>query len=252
MVLAAALVCLTNLGAMGMSALNRTSVDSALTLTQRELSVARPGDSMTLLRIVWVQPSPSWFGPEHAARAGFDTSVAPSAPAADRHYQRQLQRNVYVVLEYDGPAWISYRDAVLKREPTNVGAFSGPEVADQRVTRQLAIEAHTRLLAVDIDADPARLRGKYPEASQYLIARARAAVDVTPERNTRRMITVRVLELMPSELNVPRPFSETVRELTRADTPGHPSASASLPRFTVDVKYGRFYQPWISDVRSSR
>jgi hypothetical protein len=248
---AIALVCLTNLGALGMSALNRASLDGSLTLTEREMRLVRPRDSVTLLRIMWVQPSSSWFGVKQAERAGFDTSVSPTAPGAELHYRRQLPREVYVALECDGPALIAYRDAVLKRDPPNIGAFNRFD-STQPPTRERAMDAHTRLVAVALDADPTRLRTEYPEASQYLISRARVGVDLSVETDNRRTIVARIVQLLPAELNVPRPFSEILRDLTRPDTRDRPDNGLVSPRFAVDVKYGRSHQPWIEDLRSHR
>jgi hypothetical protein len=262
-VVACVLVVGTNLGALGRAALNRSSVDSGTVLTERELRPVQSAASVTQLGIQWMQPSPDTFDAAQLERAGFETSVDPAAPHADLYYRRQLQRDVYVALEYDGPSWIAFRDHLLT---DSHDVPSSPEPAHQ-AERQTAlterIEGHTRLFAVAIDGDARRLRAAFPDRAQYLIARARVSVSVHTDAQRRRRVAARIRELMPGRVNVPRPFSSTLRELTQGTTGGPPDGRAlpvpariatgwPPPRFVAELKYGRFQEPWISDLRPFR
>jgi hypothetical protein len=246
---AVALVCATNLGALGVGALNRSSAESTVTLTERELRLVHPAASITQLRLNWAQPSPLAFGADAAGRAGFDTSVDPSAPGGDTHYRRQLQRDAYVALEYDGDAWAGYRDTVLRRQPPAINALTPRQIQEQRASIDQVVAGHSRLFAVGMDADPLRLRAQFPERSRHLIARARVSVSVEGDP---RGIVAHVVQLMPGEINVPRPFSVTLRDLTQAAAYGYSDTLVHQPRFAAEVKYGRRYEPWIADVRPLR
>jgi hypothetical protein len=194
---------------------------------------------------------------------GFDTSVDPASAGAEVHYRRQLHRDVYVALEYDGPAWIRFRDSVILHDSAPPALLDPAQVAQQRAARAETVEGHTRLFAVGIDADARRLRAAFPERAQYLIARARAFVSIHTERDGRRLLAGSIRQLMPSVVYVPRPFSATLRDLTQANTDG-PSRTppprvptritAGWPalRFSAELKYGRFHTPWISDLRPLR
>lgn len=245
---AIALVCVTNLGALGLGALNRSSAESTVTLTERELRLVHPAASITQLRINWMQPSPLAFGVDAAARAGFDTSVETWRRDADAHYRRQLDREVYVALELDGNAWAAYRDTMLRKQPPDIDALSPAEIQQRRTSIAQTIAGHSRLFAVGIDADPTRLRAEFPDRSQYFIARARVSVSLDNPGVAGRIVA-HIIQLLPGEVNVPRPFSVTLRDLTQAASYGYSDTLPHPARFAADVKYGRRYEPWIADVR---
>jgi hypothetical protein len=233
--LVTALVCAANLAALGRGAYNRSAVEAEHTLSSRELQFADPGEesTVTTVRLTWVHEGPLVFRRDAAERAGFDCSVPPDDSGADRFYARQLQREAYVALEYEGPAWQRYRQSQEERLK-ELGSTARPQVAG------------TRLVAVDVDRDARALRRRHPDRSRYVISRARMRVYVTatPEVPPRRVIVASISQLIPSVLNVPRPLSGTLRELMRrADA--RANRGPDDPRYRVTLRYGRSYEPWI-------
>jgi len=65
----------------------------------------------------------------------------------------------------------------------------------------------------------------------------------------KRLPALSVRSVEPSQINVPRPFSTTVRKLTGDAWPAYGDALASGPRYSVQLRDGRLHEPWIVDVR---
>jgi hypothetical protein len=234
----AALVCAVNLAALGHAAYNRRGIEADVTMTSRELRYENPGDESTVmtLRIMWVQEDPLMFRRDAVERAGFDCHIAPDAPDAARFYGRQPQRQVYVALEYDGPAWQRHR------------------AAQEETLKQLGPSGRaplmgTRLVTVDVDTDPAALRQRYPDRARYVISRARMQVHVsrTAEPRPRPIVVGLIRQLIPSVINVPRPLSGHLRDLMR-NANARANLGADDPRYRVTLRYGRLHEPWVLGV----
>lgn len=76
-------------------------------------------------------------------------------PEAYRNMHEELNRNAYLVLEYDGPAWREWRDKL----PPGVSYRLTPEHLNQT----------SRLVLIDVGPDAAALRRKYPDTKRILI-----------------------------------------------------------------------------------
>lgn len=247
---AAAVMCATNLVALGLGALNRRNPpDTAIALTERELRFRDVGaeSTATLLRLEWVARNDVGFPCDRMRPLGFSCLDTPLRLGSDDRSLRQLQRNGYAVLEYDGPAW---QQVVKQREAHAIDSAARNTSPTPRVNR-FPLNDQTRLVAVDIGADPAGLRRMYPDATRYIITAARIALRSTSgPPPTHVTLSGYIVELLPSTINVPRPFSAIVREAaaTRSDQ----APESWRPRYTVSLRYGRFLEPWIVDVRPLR
>src|SRR5262245_32902856 len=101
---AIALVIAANGLLLLLGAVNRAGrPDASVRLTERELSLGRPGEgaSVTELDLVWEQrgdwlrDSAGWFDREKLAALGFDCEMPPTAPAAPSRYGKALPRKAY-------------------------------------------------------------------------------------------------------------------------------------------------------------
>lgn len=246
--LAALLVVFTNLAALGLAALNRHIAESDIVLTERELPFVDDG-SVTSLQINWMQPAPDALTGDMVSRAGFRTDRRPSDPGADEYYSRQLQRDVFVALEYDGPAWSRYRELLQRQSPA--GGSATPQPGPDASQLQEIIDGHTRLFVVDVDMDAHRLRSRHPDRRRYVISTARVNVMLWGTGNN-RVPALSVRQLEPSSINVPRPFSTMLRAIAGPSRSPHGSGPDARPRYEVHLHYGRFHEPWMSDVRASK
>jgi hypothetical protein len=245
---AAAIVCLTNVGALSLAAINRTGApDAEITLTERELQLARSSESTaTAVRLTWVQrfdPEGEWLTCPKLAAIG--VSCAPRTPgeATSRWYAREPPRSAYVVFEYDGPAWQAYRAVEARRLAESARTYqnAAPDI-------EATLARYSHLVAIDAGRDPAALRGRYPDGRRYLIVAAHIAIyPETGAANVRLRGTI--TEVTPATINVPRPFSSTFESML----PYNFVASAdSAPRYWVTLRFGRFHEPWVVNAGLSR
>jgi uncharacterized protein DUF4824 len=246
---AAAVVCATNLGALALGALNRRDAsEPAIVLTERELRFRDFGaeSTATLVRLDWTPRDDAGFPCDRLRPLGFSCPDPPVSVGSDVRSLRQPQRNGYAVLEYDGPAW---QDVMKRREAQAADSPARNASPTQRLSR-LSADNHSRLVAIDIGPDAASLRRAYPDATRYIITASRIAIRSTSGPAPSQVTTLSgyIVELLPSTINVPRPFSPIVRGAVATRSPtGSPESWA--PRYTVTLRYGRSLEPWIVDLR---
>ena len=185
---------------------NRSGGREAIVLSEREVFVfPRTDDNTTAkLSLSWQPPSmrrDTWFNAEKLARLGFDTRVAGRGSQSPR----QLPRDVFVVLELDGPAWRAFLEERLERVVPPPGVRT---LADE------LREKGSRLVVVDADPDAAVLEARYPDARRYLITAgtARSQVVFMPDQSPYVVGTID--RIMPQQIHVPR---EWATQLPRYD-----------------------------------
>jgi hypothetical protein len=248
---AAAVVLAANAFALAHVYRNRSAQpDAEIVLTARELSYyARSSsdeDSEVALYLVWNDtvnlPWPSqesdyrpWLDLEGLRRLGFDCSVDPASPAADTFYTRQRPRQAYVALEFDGPAFLEWRDRYNRARSHAIEEklLAGGGQND--------IEP-SHLVPVDADLDAAALRARHPDRSSVIILPA--VIGVTrqyllfrrqdPAARPQARLHGFIREI-PSTIHVPRPFSDLFR-------------SGKTPPYRVRLRYGASFEPWVAGV----
>jgi hypothetical protein len=249
--IAIAIVVAANVLALGGAAWNRGGEpDAILELTERELELppAKPENTALVLWLRWSDPSnervsspqrqasspakqssrplsadarvASWFDRARLEAVGFDCGL----PLDDAHrarYRAMPPRRVYAVLEYDGEAWRSLERSIVANgeDPSRL----------------------SRLMVVDAGLDRAALRVRWPDRRRAVVVPATAVLLVDRAEDGRLSLRGRIVEVYPSQLNVPRP-------LNRALAPLQPrAAEPARGRYRVKVAWGRS-DPWIEDV----
>jgi hypothetical protein len=276
LVAGAALVLLANAVALTGVYLNRSGeAESRLVLSQRELgtpwSWVRTKDNSGLaLTLNWrVNDAnageyfassfainggvPDWLDETRMAALGFDAVGAAADPASRRRLERQLPRDVLLVLELGGPAW----QQALQRAQENAARHEAARLANadskefaakaKRAQEQARREEthNSRLFAVDAGLDRAALRAKYPDRSRYLIVKGTLRPRlVTRDKKSRIGGYISVLSV--TQINVPhamRPGLEPalLAHKRTADDPG--------PRFEAVLAVGQRLEPWLESVR---
>lgn len=234
---AAAVVLVANAVVLSNVAQNRRGQPTNLiSLTSRELPVrpADPEGGLFFTGIAYQEGSIlEWFDARKLASLGFDMSVAIDDPAAQRHYRRQRARQVFVVLEYDGEAakqWRSQHEArILSTAP-----------GQNRTTLENEREWHTRLFAIDVSADYASARARYPDLHKYLIVPCTAGVSFWEESargKLNRYVRGYLGRLLVGQIHVPARFAA---ELIG---PRRPEVTWSAPAFEVTLRYGQRFEP---------
>lgn len=244
-----AIVVLSTLAAGWHAWRNRSEETSRLTLTSRELTSWRVSDEddsgislsvhpqMRFLPVKTGTLQTPWLDRATLIDLGFDCHVDPREKDAAAHYQRQLPRDVFVVFEYEGPAWQAYLDERTKTDTS------------ERRTENLEFlrTGESRLVPIDASRDAATLRQRYAAPGRYLITRARVRVQLHSEPRTAPRLDAYITDVLPREVYVPRPHSDTLKRLM---TPARGRGlQPRAPYFDVDIHYGHHFEPWVTDVR---
>jgi len=247
LIVSAAIIVIANVFALAHGVSNRMGTpDAEITLTNRELQYfnrsTADDDSGITLHLAWTNPDgfpwpvrvenrAIWLDQQRLERLGFDCSVNPASADAQRYYQRQRPRQVFVALEYDGAAWRAWV------------AANDRAVAEQRTKPQFSdsidVGAYfSHLVAVDADLDPVKLRALYPDRTAVVILPAVVAVTLRSDPSPR---ITGLIQQLPSSIYVPRPFSDEFRR--------HQGGAFNKDlSYRVRLRYGASLEPWVTGV----
>ncbi len=267
LIAAAILIALSNAVVLVHAARNRSGArDSALVLTNRELSYyGDPDDSGVVLHLEWLVPRsmmfttlldrdeepPPLIDDEKLVKLGFDVSVEPTDERAGSFYARQTPRTAFAALELDGPAWREWAESRRRFErerPKFPEEASSVRLATAAADVETEIRASTRLVIVDVDRDAADLRARHPDRDTVAIVPAVIGIEArgastTSSKSAPRPARVQgVVRRLPSEIHVPKPFSDALREL------GPAYDGSDEPRYRVRVEWGSLHEPWVAGV----
>lgn len=257
-----ALIMITNAVALLGVAANRSGEpESVLKLTQRELQPPYWGmsseNSGMSLRLSWRVPSadrswnysysggaPDWLDQATMESLGFDVSTAKGIEDNYRWTNRQLGKEVLLVLEMDGQG---YQQA-LQRTRQNAAEQEArlaatPEVEElKRKAKQAQDELkreeqdNSRLFAVDAGLSQVELRTKYPDRNRYAIVRAQ----VRPwSSGAQGKIVGYIDSISIDAINVPY---EHRTMFERRVAVAQPSARQG---FEASVAFGQRLEPWL-------
>ena len=272
----AALILLANAVALTGVYFNRSGEpESRMTLSQRELGMSwgrgmAKDNSGLALGLNWRVSdgnavdysyggfgyhggTPDWLDESRMKALGFDVAMVAEDSAGRRRFERQLPREVLLVLELAGPAWQQAleraRQNSVRHEAARQANADSKEFAEKakRALEQLKLEekANSRLFAVDVGLERSALRARYPDRSRFLILKATLRPRLeTHDRKTR--VTGYVSELAVKQINVPhalRPVLEPVLRQQRN------SADDPTRHFEATLAVGQRLEPWIESVR---
>jgi len=263
-----AIVLAVNAIALGGVAYNRSGKpDSVLQLSQRELHEPnvwqREKDSSGVtLHIQWRVPvrttsananaealqrlsygmssgQPDWLDTDKLASLGFDIRPPLRSPDDSDNYDRQPRREVFLVMEFDGPA---YRQS-LARAQRFMATITGKDAIEEARTALLKEEQEsTRLFIVDAGLDADALRAKYPDRTHYTIVRGTIRPHWSSERSGSRLLAS-IEELSVEAINVPRVLQPVF--LNAAGQVVTPSDDAKRAPFAAVVAFGKRQEPWM-------
>ena len=249
------IIAVTNIVALAGVAYNRSGdPESTLQLGNRELHVPaswgfESENSGMALRFSWrvlgKKPDedqadrsyfpissgpPEWLNAAKMAELGFDVSPIDGARDSRTRYSRQLRKEVFLVLELDGPA---YQEMLARAEANAARAANGRDQLNRERNES------TRLFVVDAGLDADTLRAKYPSRSRHAIVRGTVRPWVVWDDNE-ATLSGDVSALSVEQLNVPlafrAPFEPHYERRSRR--------AVGVP-FTLSVAFGRRLEPWI-------
>lgn len=269
-----ALLVATNAIVLGGALYNRSGEPEAtLRLSERELRLPyrwgfQRENSGIALDVVWrVLRAPKrddnsflytegtpWLDKAKLVELGFDMSRSPFTDGGRRYYAKQLPREAFLVLDFDGAAYrTALRRAEERAKRAADRAAASPAVAElksalERANRDVEDEREkdSRLFVIDAGLDGAALRARYADRSHYAIVRG--IVRLTTERRGSDSIPVGyVSSLSVSDLNVPAEHRAPFASAYKGSDVGAPDAG----KYEVGVAFGKRLEPWITDLRRS-
>ncbi len=211
----------------------RGEPEAEVDLTSRELSrdYVRGDDSRVSMTLHWQNTAPeypefhappSWFNEQKLKETGFDVREATHGS------QNSRTREVFVALEFDGPAWQHW----LEQREANLRSLQQAEIQTQmEVQRRTA----SRLVAIDVGLDPEALRRRYPDRKRVIVLRGLARA-ILESGGHLAFLRGAITQISNDEVNVPMPFSELI-------------SIAPVNSYAVTLRVGQRYEPWISDLR---
>lgn len=200
--------------------------------------------------------TPEWLDEPRMKAFGFDVAPVAEGGEGRRRFERQLPRQVLLVLELAGPAW----QQALERAGQNAARHEAARQANadskefiekaKRAQEQLQREeqVNSRLFAIDAGLDRSALRAKYPDRGRFLILKATVRPRLET-RNRKTRVAGYVSELAVSRINVPHALRPTLEPVLR-----QPSRTALTPgaHFEATVAVGQRLEPWIEALSVSR
>ena len=250
--------------------------ESRLALSQRELTmpwgwgIAKENSGLAV-SLNWrvIDPSvgefggygfsggtPDWLDETRMAALGFDTSLPAEGTFGRRRFERQLPREVILVLELAGPAWQQAveraRQNAARHEAASLANAGSKEFAEKakRAQEQLKREeiSNSRLFAIDAGVDRAALRARYPDRGHYLILKGTVRPRLaTQDKKTR--VTGYVSALAVTQINVPHALRPVLEPALRKHKR---TADDPAPHFDAVIVVGQRLEPWIESVLVTR
>lgn len=254
--LAIVLVLLANGLLLAGVAWNRVGeAEAVLVLTERELAMPyrRWGNRESTglaLSIRRADGEAEWLDRDKLEALGFEPDRFLRGLEAGR---RSVERRVFVVLEFDGPAFedrlTEQADRVARVRGEVTAGTADPqrlEAAEFELDR-LRTSA-SRLVLVDAGTAAAPLRRKYPDESRHAVMRAlvRMYAYAVPGEDVEPVVRGRVGALLPEDVHVPRRHHAALRRATGDGHGGHDAP----PRYRVVLKFGRRFEPWVAGIEA--
>lgn len=200
-----------------------------------------------------------WLTSDKLKALGFRISDDKSE-AGKRHDQKLLPKDVYVVLEFNGPGYqTSLRQAGEKASRAAEAAAADPAdrklQIDARYSQKLAEstrDQETRLYCVDAGLDPDALRRVYRDPFIYAVVRGTIRPSVVERQGSWRVVG-RLSGVRIDNINVPLSYRSVFAGIKRFNyRAGIPEGISGLApdqstsrHYTVTVDWGRRLEPWI-------
>ena len=271
----ALLILAVNVFALASVASNRSAKDSELTLTERELNktyVSHENESNGMeLYLNWRVPAQvdetaagygmsiygygagaKWLDKAKLAELGFDVSMPATGAKADRYYEKAQARDLFVVLELDGPA----RTAMLEQVKNMPVPSCEPRQNSDKCKQSLEMHDNriwqeentlSRLFAVDAGLNDTALRARYPDRSKYAIVRGQVRLVLISRIKGKPVLTGYILGVNLNNINVPKKFIGELKDMRPLNyylKPGQQTA-----HYEINLAFGRNHEPWIISVK---
>lgn len=264
LVIGTSIIILTNVVALGGVAYNRSgTADSSLELSERELSYniyQRDDNSGVAVSLLWKVLSKGilgaprkdisydlynysndahWLTAAKIAELGFDVTTPDIREAGVYRYKQLKDREVFLVLEFNGPSYAVY----TRQVKVHANALSSKEEAIRQIAE--ADDKVSRLFVINAGTNADVLRQRYPNRSMYIIAKGVVGAN-WQGTGDKHELNAYISRLSVSSLHIPKPH-DAVFSAYNSGTSNRADVS-----FRIDVDYGKRYEPWITSARTAK
>jgi len=273
------LIIVTNAIVLAGVSYNRSGVPEAtITLTERELSLPyrylgkdensgihlrlthRSRDSGYFSRDYKQSEILDWFNKEKLAALGFDVSQPVNGDMEERYYQRLSEKEVFLVLEYNGTAYQAVLEAaqkhvddLLEEQNRNNGTNNGKKSKKKnnklnRAENNLSREktSASRLFVIDAGLDRDALREKYADSTKYLLMKGLVRARIKDNRSGGARLVGYIKSLSNKTVHVPLQHHNV---LEAAVAEGTHRKQDEPPRFEATINIGQRLEPWLVGVK---
>ncbi len=267
-VLGIAILVLTNVVVLAGVAANRTGDHKAkVILSDRELSVPydyQKENSGLALKLKWRVlgkeredgyyygwRTPPWLDRDKLIALGFDNNEMDISDKKYRKQRRPLPKQVFVVLEFNGPAHeksieIAKRQLEKVKNRLPVAGKEKKHENDLKQARKRVDSERTkesRLFAVDAGLDADALRQEYDDRYRYIIAPGIVKASYRYNKKTREPYGY-IQKLGVEKIHVPLSLRKQFNGFAKKGKPGKNEP------FAAELAWGRRFEPWILSVQS--
>jgi hypothetical protein len=261
------LLLATNIGVFLGVASNRSgNLETLIELTERELRLpymVHEENSGLSLQLTWrslgeieddssyyyTGHSPFWLNADKLRRLGFkfNETITPEKPS--KRYKEQVPKEVFIVLEYNGDAYIeSVKRAENAFERASTYFKANPEDKGGRFNdskKRLERERNSlsRLFAVDAGLDAVKLRKLYSDRNRFMILSGTVNTGYIYNKSGPYGY---ISNLSVENIHVPLKLRDTFDSILVKDK--SEQYELKSPRYSVELAYGKRFEPWIRSV----
>jgi hypothetical protein len=274
------LLTITNIVVLGGVAANRSGEPEArLVLSERELQppyTSKKENSGLSLRLIWRVPveddegnvyhygrSPAWFDAAKVAELKLNIGGTNEEGGDDARAKEPVAKEVFIVLQLGGEPSrraLAQAERALAKEKEVQEKTRGDLSKNDEISRKDKLKAavdrleeerlrSSRLFAIDAGLDAKVLRARYPDRSQYIIAKG--VVEAANYYGTRnkKEIYGRISMLLTENIHVPLQHRESFETATAGKQAAKLDRQGS--RYTIELVYGSRFEPWVASVSST-
>lgn len=249
------IILLTNALALAGVAYNRAGEpDARVTLSERELKLpynwgGERENSGLALRLDWrynpsrYLPAP-WLDQAKLAALGFPVESATGSVDNRRRLNHSLPKEVFLVLEYNGPAYqaaLARQQAITQQQQALADRNPDDEKLEKAAResqKHLQREQHkaSRLFVIDAGLDAQALRQRYPDTARNLVLRGTVRARVNQQDDDQWVVQGFVNGVAVTRVNIPLEY-RSVFERDRD------------PDYEVILAVGQRLEPWVVGVK---
>lgn len=195
----------------------------------------------------------AWFNDKKLTELGFKVDTLLNSKEYQHHYNNQLPKEVYIVLEYNGESYqkslVNAKNELIEskeklaKTPEDKKLLQRVERAKENLEKEKI--TNSRLFAIDAGLDHAKLRDRYSDRSKFIITKGIVRPRFYSRENKNRVFGY-ITKLSVERVHVPLKFKKKLESLTNKDTTKN--TDLTPPRYNIEFAYGKRAEPYIISV----